>query len=103
MNKIIELELWSKPENNLPKELGRQLACEVSKELQLEKDIVLGISFIPDGTDVENLKIGLSENELTISSFNRYCKAKKISNNINNQESASLFLERPSHEDHTFL
>lgn len=92
MKKVCELELWSKPNANLPEDVGLSLVKKAIIELELDK-IIVGLSFLPDSTDVENLKICLAEKELDIFQFKSYCSKNNLSNDLNNAESAALFLE----------
>lgn len=89
---IIELEIWSRPEADLPQEAGKQIGLRCSTELGLPDGIVLGLSAIPDSTDSENLRMSIGQRELSASDFQEFCATRSLPVDPNATESAARYL-----------
>ena len=92
MHSVVDLELWSEPESAHVVPEGETVAGECRAALSLPKTVVLGLSFIPDATDVECLKLALLEREVTEARFLAYCRRCKLPPNAQNEQSAARFL-----------
>lgn len=91
---VLELEIWSRPGYLYDCDYGKQgLEKKISRDLFLSKDIALGISQIPDGSDVKNLAMSLEDGDLLLSDFNRFCCENKLRPDPTNELSACKFLE----------
>jgi hypothetical protein len=92
MQRIRELEAWSTPGNLLPTDYGKDLAQELWS-FGISPDIYLGLNSIPDWTDIENLRLALASNELTIEDFSKFCSIHSLPPSPRHADSANKFLE----------
>lgn len=93
MKQIFELEMWSRPNTCLPSGLGKDLKQTLDSILELDESIFLGLNFVPDKTDSENLLLALNNRELDLGDFHAFCKAWQLAPSTGNYESAARFLE----------
>jgi hypothetical protein len=61
-------------------------------ELTLPEGIVLGLSWVPDFTDSENLQLAFAQGELSESEFLAFCAAHDLLCDAGSNESAACFL-----------
>jgi hypothetical protein len=54
--------------------------------------VVLGLNFVPDPTDVENLLASLSSGEICLEDFVAFCAERSLESNPRNERSAAEFL-----------
>lgn len=92
MQSVLELELWSPPSAGKPPSSGHALAARCCAELGLPETVVLGLSFVPEAIDVENLKAALLEGELDEEEFQSFCAQESLLNDPTHAESAARFL-----------
>ncbi|WP_328190281.1 hypothetical protein [Marinobacter sp. OP 3.4] len=93
MKRVIELELWSTPGRCLDPELGKDLDAEAVREADLPRDVVLGLSFIPDQAHVEFLRVALAEREIAERDFRVFCDFRGLDPDPGLPFSAARFLE----------
>ena len=92
MNRIVELELWSKPRISVFPEDGKSVASACSASTGLSEQFVLGLSLVPDETDTKNLQVSLAEGELTQTEFEQFCARLGLRADTNDEVSAAQFL-----------
>ena len=113
MRRVRELEVWTSPGHLLPANYGKDLQYKVW-EAGIPEDVFLGLSNVADGVDVKNLKISIERNETDELSFFSFCREKKLQSDINNINSANLYMEHlrgrciawihlPEDSQHNFL
>lgn len=91
---VFELEVWSRPGFLYDCDYGKQgLEKQITRDLFLSKGVALGVSQIPDSSDVTNLAMSLEDGELLLSDFNRFCYGNKLRPDPTNELSACKFLE----------
>lgn len=94
INLVYELELWSKPGKNLDQDFGKEELQEIiSIDLPLDENIYIGLSYIPDETDVKILEIDIRERRVELDDFLNYCKNNRLSSDLSDPVSAALYLE----------
>lgn len=92
MKRIVDLELWSLPlEAQMPLD-GKLIAEECRASTGLPDDVVLGLDFMPDSTDVSNLEISISRGEVTSQAFQEFCAMHKLKHDRHDPRSACWFL-----------
>lgn len=92
MKRIVDLELWSLPlEAQMPFD-GKLIAEECRTSTGLPDDVVLGLNFIPDATDITNLEISISSGEVTTQAFQEFCAKNNLLHDRNDSLSAGRFL-----------
>lgn len=94
MPATIELELWSQPSSNLPREVGKELiGPRCTHDLGLPAGVVLGLSEVPDEIDAENLVASIAAGELSQKEFDEFCEHHRLEANVRSKDSAAKFLE----------
>jgi hypothetical protein len=92
MNRIVDLELWSVPlEAQIPFD-GKLIAEECRVSTGLPDDVVLGLNFIPDATDITTLDISISRGEVTTQDFQKFCAEHNLAQDRNDPLSSGRFL-----------
>ncbi|WP_087496116.1 hypothetical protein [Curvibacter sp. AEP1-3] len=92
MKRIVDLELWSRPlEAQMPFD-GKLIAEECRASTSLPDDVVLGLSFLPDSTDISNLETSISRGEVTTQAFQEFCTEHNLRHDQNDPLSACRFL-----------
>jgi hypothetical protein len=89
---VVELELWSQPRSAGTPYDGKAIAERCRSETGLGSTVVLGLNFVPDAIDVENLRASLSAGELTREDFLEFCAGRRLEPDVRNERSASEFL-----------
>jgi hypothetical protein len=92
MQRIVELELWSRPRTSIAPQDGKAVAEACRNDTGLSQEVVLGLNFVPDKSDVENLQLALAAGEVTLHEFKRYCAKQQLEPAINSTSSAAAFL-----------
>jgi hypothetical protein len=92
MNRVVELELWSKPRISVFAEDGKLVASACRDGTGLSEQFVLGLSFVPDEMDTKNLQFALAEGELTQTEFEQFCARLGLRADANDETSAAQFL-----------
>jgi hypothetical protein len=92
MQRIVELELWSRPRTSIAPQDGNAVAEACRKDTGISEDVVLGLSFAPDESDVLSLQLALAAGEVTPDEFKRYCAQQQLEPAINSTSSAASFL-----------
>ncbi|MGP4846339.1 hypothetical protein ACTXGQ_19620 [Marinobacter sp. 1Y8] len=93
MTSIVELEMWSSPGACLPAEFGKEFKVNIDSALELDDSIFLGLSFVPEKIDSENLSLSFRLGELAVEDFEVFCRFRGFEPNLQNHESAARFLE----------
>lgn len=94
MPAVIELELWSQPSSNLPRDIGKELiGPRCTNDLDLPAGVVLGLSEVPDEIDAENLVASIAAGELSQKEFDEFCDHHCLEANVRSKDSAAKFLE----------
>lgn len=92
--RVIELEIWSRPSFNLPQEIGKQaIGPRCTDELKLPEGVVLGLSEIPDPVHALNLGMSLAAGEVSRQAFDEFCSQNGLEKNVSSIASAAKFLE----------
>jgi len=92
--RVIELEIWSRPSANLPREIGKlEIGPRCTDELKLPEGVVLGLSEIPDPTDARRLDMTLAAGELSWKEFDEFCGQNGLEASVGSVDSAARFLE----------
>lgn len=92
MKRIVDLELWSLPlDAQMPFD-GKRIAEECRTSTGLPDDVVLGLNFIPDATDITNLEISISQGEVTTQAFQEFCAKHNLLHDRYDPLSAGRFL-----------
>lgn len=86
------MELRSKPLSPAGVLEGKAVAERCRLSTGLSEDIVLGLSFVPDHTDVENLDLGLQSGEFSLSEFTGFCRLHELKPLPSDDLSAARFL-----------
>ena len=89
---VVELELWSQPGMAPLDQSGKAVENECRAQLQLEPTVVLGLSFVPDGTDVTRLRLSLQSGEASAADFQAFCGANGLPVSATHEQSAASFL-----------
>lgn len=89
---IVELELWSLPRSVQTPFDGKDVADRCRTETGLAATVVLGLNFIPDVLDVQNLRTALKSGEHAIEDFTAFCTERGLDPEPGNERSASEFL-----------
>lgn len=89
---IVELELWLPPQSDRAPLDGKELAARCLRETGLPSDVVLGLNFVPDEQDVEQLKRAVETNEVKPEDFQSFCKGRGLRPNPEDMKSAAEFL-----------
>ena len=92
MQRIVDLELWSKPLTTVAPYDGKAVADWCRIDTELPEEVVLGLSFVPGPTDVENIRLILQSGESTKPEFEHFCKAHGLAPDLNNELSTARFL-----------
>lgn len=98
MKKIIdivyELELWSRPGQNLDQEFGtEELQETISRDLRLNKKAYIGLSYIPGEVYTKILEADIRERIIQPKGFLDYCNKYKLKPYQYDAVSAALYLE----------
>ena len=89
-----EFEIWSAPGNILDVDIGKEyLEKKITRDLFLSREVAIGVSHIPGGSDTDNLAIAIEEGELVLSDFIRFCYRNKLNPDPIDNISACSFLE----------
>ncbi len=89
---VVELELWSSPGTaDLPLD-GKAIAERCRSENDLPEHVVLGLSFVPDETDVRNVLSSFEAGESSEESFISFCAAHALPADPKSASSAAMFL-----------
>jgi hypothetical protein len=91
MKQIFELEIWTRPGDKISLNFNREIQNELDD--LVGKDIVFGQDFLPDETDIRNLKKNLLNSCLTKEEFREFCLGNGYEANVINPNSAARFLE----------
>lgn len=92
MQQVIELELWTVPgATPLPLD-GKCVAARCRADTKLPEHVVLGLDFVPDRTDVHNLRASLGRQEFSMKDFENFCLAHQLASSSTDAMSASRFL-----------
>ena len=92
LQKIVELELWSKPGAVAAPLDGKAVAHECRKHTGLPSEVVLGLNFVPDQTDSERFRLRLSNGESSVEQFQAYCAARDIPAQVGALSSVAEYL-----------
>ena len=92
MNRVVELELWSKPRISVFPMDGKLVASACRDGTGLSEQVVLGLSFVPDETDTKNLQLALAEGELAQTEFEQFCARLGLHADTRDEISAGRFL-----------
>ena len=89
---IVELELWLPPlSDRVPLE-GKELAARCQRETGLSADVVLGLNFVPDQQDVEQLGRAVELGEVKAEDFHYFCITRGLPPDQEDTRSAAEFL-----------
>jgi hypothetical protein len=89
---IVELELWSMPGTKKTPFNGKEVAKRCREETGLPETVVLGLNFLPDPIDVQDLLKSLNRNELRIEEFLAFCADRGLEPSTENERAAAEFL-----------
>ena len=89
---IFELELCTLPRTPGTPFDGKDVAQRCRSDTGLPETAVLGLSFIPDRIDVQNLHTSITKSELGAEEFLAYCAESSLEPNTDNERSAAAFL-----------
>lgn len=89
---IVELELWLPPLSDSAPLEGKELAARCQRETGLPSDVVLGLNFVPDEQDVEQLKRAVEANEVKPEDFQSFCERRGLQPTPEDTRSAAEFL-----------
>lgn len=92
MQRVRELEAWSRPGQLLSSEYGKLLEQDVWAA-GVPREVFLGLSAIPDETDSESLLLSINAGELSEDAFFQFCKTNGLAENPSVAQSAAKFLE----------
>lgn len=92
MKVVQEFEVWSRPGMVFPQDYGKDLQEEIWG-LGVPRDVFLGVSNIPDETDVVRLRLALDRREVELSQFSSFCEQLGLDADLECQSSASRFME----------
>ena len=92
MQRIIDLELWSKPLTTIAPYDGKAVADRCRLDTEQPREVVLGLNFVPGPTDVENVRLILQNGESTKPEFEHFCQAHGLPPELNNELSSARFL-----------
>ena len=92
MKTVIEFEAWSRPGTLLPPDFGKTIQSEVWSA-GIPRDVFLGVSNLPDETDVAALSQFLEEEPLAERAFYSFCRSNGLPENRDNAASAARYLE----------
>ncbi|MDZ7920213.1 hypothetical protein [Rhodoferax sp.] len=88
----MDLELWSAPLDAQVPFDGKLVAEECRALTGLPGDVVLGLNFIPDITDLANLEISVASGEVTTQAFQEFCAKHNLTINRSDPFSAARFI-----------
>jgi hypothetical protein len=91
MEHVIDLELWSRPKTATTPADGKRIAESCRAITRLPDDVVLGLSFVPDATDVINVCRLILDGDATVEEFNSFCVESGLSPDQQNVQSAACF------------
>jgi hypothetical protein len=89
---IVELELWLPPLSERAPLEGKELAARCQRETGLPPDVVLGLNFVPDVRDVEQLKRAIEMEEVKLENFQNFCERRSLRSSTEDTRSAAEFL-----------
>ena len=89
---IVELELWLPPLSDHAPLEGKELAARCQRETGQPSDVVLGLNFVPDEQDVEQLKRALELEEVKPEDFQNFCERRGLRPTPEDPRSAAEFL-----------
>ena len=92
MKKVHEMDAWSPPGRQLDVDYGKKIA-EKMWARGYAREVILGLSFIPDVTDVKVFAMALADGEFTFLDFSKFCHEHHLPLDQNSAESAARFLE----------
>lgn len=93
MRTVRELEVWSPPGKLLPPEFAKEVLQLAVWGAGVPRDVFLGISEIPDPIDSMNLRKAINQGEIDESQFKTFCGLNGLPIDVDNNESASKYLE----------
>jgi hypothetical protein len=89
---IVELELWLPPLSDRAPLEGKELAARCQRETGLPSDVVLGVDFVPDEQDVEQIKHAFEMEEVEPAAFQDFCERRGLPPTPDATRSAAEFL-----------
>ncbi len=90
---IWELEAWSPPGRPLDQDFGKLvLAPEMWRE-GISRDVFIGLSYVPDPIDCQNLKTDIREGVVSKKAFADFCNLNGLQCSMDDERSAASFLE----------
>lgn len=89
---IVELELWLPPLSERAPLEGKEVATRCRQETGLPSDVVLGLNFVPDEQDVEQLKHAVDMEEVGPDDFQNFCERRGLQPTPEDKRSAAEFL-----------
>jgi len=92
LKRIVELELWSGLLDARVPFDGKSIAEECRAFAGLPHDVVLGLGFLPDATDIANLAISIARGEVTMQAFQTFCATNNLAPDRNDSISAGRFI-----------
>lgn len=90
MSNIVEMEIFSKPKEFYHQDFGKTHVAPTFAKEGLPKEIVIGLSNIPDDTDMINLRLHLNGHEGNTKKYQEFCHKHHI--NPNSNEAACKYL-----------
>jgi hypothetical protein len=90
--RIVELELWLPPHRPDAPLDGRDVAERCRSETGLAENVVLGLNFVPDLVDVENLRDAMKRGEFEEDELMAFFVARGLQPNQECERSAAEFL-----------
>ena len=89
---IVELDLCLPPRSDRAPLDGKQLSARCQRETGLSSDVVLGLNFVPDEQDVEQLKRTHETEEVKPEDFQSFCLTRGLRPNPEDTRTAGEFL-----------
>ncbi len=90
-SRVVDLKLWSQPRQFKRPRDGKTVAHECRTATGLSDDVVLGLNFIPDAIDIQNLDAELSAGEVNMNEFRQFCLQEHLSPDPQDKASAACF------------
>lgn len=92
MQRVVDLELWSPPKRVVVPMDGKAVAEKCRAATHLPEEAILGLSFLSDETDIQNLAIMLANGESSKHEFEEFCASQALPADPRNATSAAHFL-----------
>jgi hypothetical protein len=89
---IVELELWLPPQSEGALLEGKEVAARCRQDAGLPSVVVLGLNFVPDEQDVEQLKRALDTEEVKPEEFQSFCEGRGLRSTPEDIRTAAEFL-----------